>query len=85
MIDILGIEDLNGLEKPYKQMINTIFNQAFEGEMDEHMGYDKWDQQSRNKSDNYRNGYSKKTVISSLGDMEINAPRDKKRNSNQKL
>ncbi|MGL4948144.1 MAG: IS256 family transposase, partial [Mycoplasma sp.] len=78
MMDLLGIKDLKDLEKSYKQMTNAIFNRALEGEMDEHMGYDKWDQQSRNKTNNYRNGYSKKTVTSSLGDMEINVPRDKK-------
>ncbi|MGL4948365.1 MAG: transposase [Mycoplasma sp.] len=59
MMDLLGIKDL---EKSYKQMTNAIFNRALEGEMEEYMGYDKWDQHSRNKSDNYRNSYSKKKI-----------------------
>lgn len=45
--------------------------------MDEALGYGKYD--TTNKlSDNSRNGYSKKTVKTELGPVEINVPIDKK-------
>lgn len=45
--------------------------------MDTHLGYDRYDI-SEKFTDNSRNGYSKKTVKSELGNVELNMPRDRK-------
>jgi transposase-like protein len=50
--------------------------QGLEGELDEELGYAKYDYRNK-ETDNSRNGHSKKAVKSSLGEMEISVPRDR--------
>lgn len=50
---------------------------GLEGELDEELGYTKYDYRNK-ETDNSRNGHSGKTLKSSLGDMEISVPRDRK-------
>ena len=45
--------------------------------MDEKLGYSKYDYKNK-ETDDSRNGYSKKTVVSSLGEMNLDIPRDRK-------
>lgn len=45
--------------------------------MDEKLGYSKYDYQNK-QTDDSRNGYSKKTVTSSMGPIELDIPRDRK-------
>ena len=60
---------------------NDLFKQGVEqmlqGELDEHLGYDKHSKEGYN-SGNSRNGtYKKKVKTESLGDMVLNIPRDR--------
>ena len=41
-----------------------------EAEMDQKLGYSKYDYQHKDTDDS-RNGYSKKTVVSSLGEIDL--------------
>lgn len=59
-----------------KEMFKDVMQEALEAEMDDHLGYDKYDVASKSNS-NSRNGYSKKTVKSELGNVELNIPRDR--------
>lgn len=63
---------MNGL----KDMFKDVLQEALEAEMDETLGYGKYDAEEKN-IDNSRNGYSKKTVKTELGPVEINIPRDR--------
>ncbi len=65
-------EILNAL----KDMFRDVLQESLEAEMDEALGYGKYDSSSKS-IDNSRNGYSKKTVKSELGPVEINIPRDR--------
>ena len=47
-----------------------------EAEMDDHLGYSKYDYQNKETSDS-RNGFSKKTVTSSMGPITLDIPRDR--------
>lgn len=50
---------------------------GLEAELDEELGYSKYD--FRNKeTDNSRNGYSSKKLKTSFGDVEVSTPRDRK-------
>lgn len=64
-----------------KDMFKDVLQQVMECELAEELGYEKSERTSNNdcskKSKNYRNGYSKKTVKTQLGEMEINVPRDR--------
>lgn len=53
-----------------------MFEAMLQGEMDAHLGYESNDHGSKN-TDNRRNGYSKKTVKSEYGNLEIEVPRDR--------
>lgn len=65
-------EILNAL----KDMFRNVLQESLEAEMDEALGYGKYDSSSKSV-DNSRNGYSKKTVKTELGPVEINIPRDR--------
>ena len=69
-----SMDDINDL---FKNLTKAIIENSLNAEMDEHIGYDKWDQSSRNKSNNYRKWYSNKKVKSSFGEFDIKIPRDK--------
>ena len=57
-------------------MFKDVLQEALEVELEEKLGYDKY-QISDKTTTNSRNGYSKKTVKSELGSIEINIPRDR--------
>ena len=63
--------DVNGL---MREMMSVILEGSLDGEMEEELGYSKYD--FRNKeTDNSRNGYSSKTLHTSYGDIELDVPR----------
>jgi len=59
-----------------KEMFRDVLQEALESEMDTQLGYDRYDI-SEKQTQNSRNGYSKKTVKSELGTVELNIPRDR--------
>ena len=59
-----------------KEMFRDVLQESLEAEMDEALGYGKYNNMDKN-NDNSRNGYSKKTVKTELGAVELNIPRDR--------
>lgn len=59
-----------------KEMFKDVLQEALEAEMDTQLGYDKYEI-SEKQTQNSRNGYSKKTIKSELGPVEVNVPRDR--------
>lgn len=59
-----------------KSMFKDILQETLEAEMVSQLGYDKYEL-SEKRTPNSRNSYSKKTVKSELGDVELNIPRDR--------
>lgn len=57
-------------------MMSVILEGALDGELNEKLGYSKYDYHNKD-TDNSRNGHSKKTMHTDYGDMEINIPRDR--------
>jgi len=72
-LDIKDMEDINSL---FKEMVGSVLENGLEAELDEELGYSKYDYKNR-EGDNYRNGRSKKTMRSSFGEVEIAVPRDR--------
>lgn len=62
-----------------KEMFREVLQESLEAELDEKLGYDKYDTETKTlkAGANSRNGYSKKTVKSQLGEVELNIPRDR--------
>jgi transposase-like protein len=60
-----------------KESFKDVLQEILEAEMDTTLGYSR-DEASSKTTDNSRNGYTKKTVRSELGPVELNIPRDRK-------
>ena len=69
-------EKLQGDEiEPFiQQLRKNLIEQALQGEMDAHLGYDRYE---RHSSTNSRNGCSKKTLKTEKGPIPISVPRDR--------
>ena len=71
--DVESMLDLNKLiGKIEKHFIKSTLDDEFE----EHIGYQKHDQNSRDVSNNYRKGKTKKTIWTDNGKTDIKVPRD---------
>ena len=68
-IELVGPDGLLG------QLTKSVLETALDAEMSEHLGYDKHDPAGRN-SGNSRNGTRAKTVLTEIGPVEIEVPRD---------
>jgi transposase-like protein len=69
-VDLVGPGGLlSGLTK-------NVLETALEAELSEHLGYDKHDPAGRNRA-NSRNGTRSKTVLTEIGPVEIDVPRDR--------
>lgn len=62
-----------------KEMFRDVIQQVMEVEMDEELGRERCQRSQEPESTprNYRNGYSKKTVKTQLGEIDIKVPRDR--------
>ena len=59
-----------------RDMMSVILEDVLEEELDEELGYSKYDYRNKD-TDNSRNGHSKKTMHTSYGDMDVAIPRDR--------
>ena len=59
----------------YMRITLNILEGTLDAEMDEELGYSKYDYKNK-ETDNSRNGYSSKTMHTRYGDMDIDVPRD---------
>lgn len=74
------IDDVLGKNGLVQRLVKDVLENILEAEMDEHLGRDKYQRQSNIEPGerNYRNGYSKKNLRSSFGDVDLDIPRDRK-------
>ncbi|MDU2448732.1 MAG: transposase, partial [Eggerthella sp.] len=75
------LEDVTGKNGLLQRLFKDVMQQLLEAEMEETIGREKYERNSQYYDDeekNYRNGYSKKNVRSSFGNVELNIPRDRK-------
>jgi putative transposase len=59
-----------------QQLTKRLLESALDGEITEHLGYDKHDPAGRNTR-NSRNGTRSKPVLTDVGPVEISVPRDR--------
>ena len=72
--DITSMADIQSL---FKETIAEFMENGLEAELDEELGYSKYDYRNK-ETDNSRNGHSSKKLKTSFGDVEISTPRDRK-------
>jgi transposase-like protein len=70
---ISGVQDFSGL---YREMVGAFLEAGLEGELEEELGYGKYDHRNKETA-NSRNGHSVKSLKTSNGEFEIKVPRDR--------
>ena len=71
-----GLESMLDLNKLIGKIKKHFIESTLDAEFDEHMGYQKHDQNSRDVSNNYRKGKYKKTISTDNGKIDIKVPRE---------
>ena len=69
-----ALEKFKEVQETIKKLMAEALQEVLEAEMEEFLGYAKYEREEKN---NYRNGYSSKTLKTSLGEIEIKTPRDR--------
>ena len=72
----LDVKNFDDLKYVFKMMVGEMLENGLDGELDDELGYTKYDYRNK-EGENSRNGYSKKTLKTSLGETEIKVPRDR--------
>ena len=70
-------QDAQDVQDMVKDLLGDTLQGMLEAEMDQKLGDSKYDYRNK-ETDDSRNGYSKKTVTSSFGDIELDIPRDRR-------
>ncbi len=69
-------EDMFGANGILKQLTKSLLERALQGEMTHHLGYSKHAPEGKHTG-NSRNGKSKKTLQSDMGEFPVDIPRDR--------
>ena len=77
MMDEYGVKTMEDVHAFVKMLTAETIQSAVDAELENELGYSKYDYKNK-QTDNSRNGYSQKTVQGSLGEMEIDIPRDRR-------
>ena len=75
-LSLLEVDDMHDLRSLFKEMVGEVLENGLEAELDDELGYSKYDYRNKNTK-NSRNGYSRKTLKTSGGSVEIAVPRDR--------
>lgn len=80
-VDSQQFNSTTEIMRAMKEMFRDVLQQVMESELEAQLGYEKSRRQSESAVEpgtrNYRNGYSKKTVKTQLGEVEVKVPRDR--------
>ena len=72
-----GVNSMEDIQNLFKETIAEFMENGLDSELDDELGYTKYDYKNKN-TDNSRNGHSSKTLRTSFGDVEVSVPRDRK-------
>ena len=77
LLAVSGVEGMEDIQQLFRETIAEFMESGLDAEMDEQLGYDRYDVKEK-ETDDSRNGHSKKTLRTSFGDAIIQIPRDRK-------
>jgi transposase-like protein len=77
LLALSGVEGMEDIQQLFRETIAEFMESGLDAEMDEQLGYERYDAQGK-ETDDSRNGHSKKTLRTSFGDTTIQIPRDRK-------
>ena len=64
------------MQDALKDIFGPMFEAMLQGEMDNHLGYTN-NERGEKETENRRNGYTNKTIKTTMGEVEIQTPRDR--------
>lgn len=73
----LNVSSVAEVQDLFKEMIGNVLENGLDAELDEELGYSKYDYRNKD-TENSRNGHSTKKLKTSFGETEIEIPRDRK-------
>jgi len=76
LIKEYNIKDTDDIKNMLKDLMGGTIQRMLNSELDDELGYEKYDTQNK-ETDNSRNGFSKKTVRSEFGEVDLDIPRDR--------
>ena len=76
LIDQYGVKTTDDIKEMLKDLLGETIQTMLEGEIEEELGYSKYNYEEKN-TQNSRNGYTPKKVRSEYGEVELNIPRDR--------
>ena len=77
LLQVSNIGSMEDIQNLFKETIAEFMENGLDAELDEELGYSKYDYRNK-ETDNSRNGHSSKTLRTSFGDVEVFIPRDRK-------
>ena len=77
LLKMSNVGSMEDIQKLFKETIAEFMENGLEAELDEELGYSKYDYRNK-ETKNSRNGHSSKTLRTSFGDVEVSVPRDRK-------
>ena len=77
LLALSGVEGMEDIQQLFRETIAEFMETGLDAEMDEQLGYDRYDVKGK-ETDDSRNGHSKKTLRTSFGATTIQIPRDRK-------
>lgn len=76
LIQEYDVKTTRDVQEMLKDLFSETIQEILEAELDEHLGYDRYDNQNK-RTTNSRNGYRNKNVKSDFGQVGISIPRDR--------
>ena len=76
IIDQYQPTSVQEMQDALKDIFGPMFEAMLQGEMDSHLGYESNDHGYK-ATENRRNGYGNKTIKTTMGDVQIQTPRDR--------
>lgn len=76
LIEEYDVKTTRDVQEMLKDLFASTIHEMLEAELEDHLGYDKYDNKNKNTK-NSRNGYRSKKVKSDFGEIQINIPRDR--------
>ena len=77
LLGVAGVSGMDDIQQLFRETIAEFMENGLDSELDEHLGYDRYNTKEK-ATDDIRNGYSSKTLRTSFGDTSIQVPRDRK-------
>ena len=76
LLQLSNVGSMTDIQNLFKETIAEFMENGLEAELDDALGYSKYDYKNKEGS-NSRNGHSQKTLKTSFGNIEIETPRDR--------